>query len=115
VPKEADDHLGSALEADEFAARQTMQVGDRIGQRVCQGALDERIALLLGIEFRGIGRQVSHRIVLRVGRDEACGGAGAMGVEPVQITSSGVPIWRRTYRRARITVRLETLVRKWRA
>ena len=32
-----------------------------------------------------------------------------------QTTSSGVPILRRKYRRAKITVSLETLVRKWRA
>ena len=73
MPKEADDHFGPSLQAAELAAGQPVQVGDGSGQRVLHGSLDEGIALLLGIELRRIGRQISHRIILRVGRDEGGG------------------------------------------
>jgi hypothetical protein len=55
VAKEADDHLGSALQADELAAGQTMQVGDGSGPRILHSPLDARIALLLGIQLGRIG------------------------------------------------------------
>ena len=75
MAEEADDHLGAALQPTELAAGEPMQVVDRSGQSVRHGALDERIALLLGIEFRRVGRQIGHRIVLGMRRHEGRGGA----------------------------------------
>jgi hypothetical protein len=48
MAKEADDHLGSALQAGELKTRQPVQVGDGSGQRILHRPLDERIALLIG-------------------------------------------------------------------
>ncbi len=52
MPKEADDPGWLALEAPELAAGEAVQVIDRSGHSVLQGALDAGIALLLGIELR---------------------------------------------------------------
>ncbi len=63
MAEEANDHRGSALQATELTAGETMQIGDGSGQRVGHGSLDEAIALLLRVKFRRIGRQISHRII----------------------------------------------------
>jgi hypothetical protein len=94
VPKEACDHLGLALQAAKLAAGQAVQVGDLLGQRVLHGPFDAGIALLLGIELRDIGRQVGHRIVLRVRSNEGVCRLRAVRVDRSQITSSGAAIWR---------------------
>jgi len=83
VPKEADDHFGLTLQATEFTAGQAVQIGDRSRERVRHGALDEGIALLLRIELWCIGRQMGHRIVLRMCRNEGGGGARAVSIQPI--------------------------------
>ncbi|QRM32622.1 hypothetical protein [Microvirga sp. VF16] len=70
MPKEAGDYHGSALQATEFAADQTLVMRDWSGQRVLHGSLDERIALLFQIELGRIGQQASPRTVQQVSRDE---------------------------------------------
>ncbi len=56
MPGEADDHLGSALQAAELALLQMVEIGDLSGQRILHSSLDERFALLLWIELGCIGR-----------------------------------------------------------
>jgi hypothetical protein len=77
------------LEAAELAPSAPVEVGDIGWQRVLQGAFDAGIAELLGIEIRGIGRQVGHREVARVGGQEGRHPAGAVGIEPVPDDQKG--------------------------
>src|SRR3712207_6820309 len=113
MPEAADDQFRPVLKTAEPAPDETMQVGDAARQGVVHRALDAGIARLLGIELRSVSRQVGHREVLRVGREE--GGRPACPVRRSQITRSGAPTFRRKCRRARITVGLETLPRTCRA
>ena len=73
MSKEADDHLGSVLQAGTLAAGQTVPISDCSGQRDRHGAFDAGIALLLRVELWGMGRQIGHRVGLRVCCNEFCG------------------------------------------
>src|SRR5579883_1691457 len=81
--EEADDTLWSALQAAERASGEVVQFVDRSWQGVLHGPLDPGIALLLGVQFWGVSRQVGGREVRRVRDEEGGRRARAMGVEPV--------------------------------
>ena len=83
MPEAARDQFRPLLEPAELAPGKAMQVGDGVGQGVFHGALDTSIARLLGIELRGVGRQVGHREVRRVRGEEGGCPARPVRVEPV--------------------------------
>jgi hypothetical protein len=89
VLEAADDEFWAVLEAAELAASTPMEVGDIGWWRVLHGAFDAGIAELLGIEVGGIGRQIGHREVARVGGQEGGGSAGAMRIEPIPDDQKG--------------------------
>src|SRR5215210_4949780 len=80
MPEAARDQFRPLLEPAELAPGKAMQVGDGVGQGVFHGALDTSIARLLGIELRGVGRQVGHREVPRVRGEE-----GGCPARPVRV------------------------------
>jgi hypothetical protein len=90
VPEAADDEIRAALEAAELAPRTLVEVGDIGWQRVLHGAFDAGVAELLGIEVGGVGRQIGHREVARVGGQEGRRPAGAVRIEPVPDNQKGV-------------------------
>ena len=79
----ADNELRAVLEAAELAPSAPVEVGDIEWQRILHGAFDAGVAELLGVEIRGIGRQIGHGEVARVGGQEGGGPAGAVRIEPV--------------------------------
>lgn len=83
MPEAADDQFRALLEAAELAPGEAMQVSGGAGQGVLHGALDAGVARLLGIEFRGVGRQVGRREVPRVRGKEGGRPACPVRVEPV--------------------------------
>jgi hypothetical protein len=90
VLEAADDELRAVLEAAELAPSAPVEVGDIEWQRILHGLFDTGVAELLGIEIRGIGRQVGHGEVARVGRQEGCRPAGAVRIEPIPDDQEGV-------------------------
>ena len=86
----ADDELRAVLEAAELAPSAPVEVGDIEWQRILHGAFDAGVAELLGVEIRGIGRQIGHGEVARVGGQEGGGPAGAVRIEPIPDNQEGV-------------------------
>src|SRR5918993_4373078 len=89
MPEAARDQFRPLLEPAELAPGKAMQVGDGVGQGVFHGALDTSIARLLGIELRGVGRQVGHREVPRVrGEEGGCPAPRTLGCTASAVISS---------------------------
>ena len=85
----ADDELRAVLEAAELAPSAPVEVGDIEWQRILHGPFDTGVAELLGIEIGGIGGQVGHGEVARVGRQEGRRPAGAVRIEPIPDDQEG--------------------------
>ena len=83
MPEAADDQFRPFLEAPKLAPGETMQASDGAGQGILHGTLGAGIARLLGIELRGVGRQVGHREVPRVRGEEGGRPARPVRVEAV--------------------------------
>jgi hypothetical protein len=77
------------LETAELAPGALVEVGDIGWQRILHGAFDAGIAGFLGIKVWGIGRQIGHGKVLRVGGEEGGGSAGAVRIEPIPDDQKG--------------------------
>ena len=77
------------LEAAELAPSALVEVGDVGWQRIFHGPFDAGIAEFLRVEIGGIGGQVGHREVARVGRQECRRSAGAVRVEPIPDNQEG--------------------------
>jgi hypothetical protein len=95
VPDEASDHFGPSRLAAELAMVQPLQVNDGSGQRFLHDSLNERVALLPGLEIGCIRRQMSHRIILRVCRDEGSVTYERWTWSRSRTANSGVPTCRR--------------------
>src|SRR5215210_4211564 len=89
MPETADDEVRPVLQAAKRAPDELTEVGNVARQRVLHGAFDPGIAGLLGVEVRGVGRQVGHREVARMARQKGGRAAGAMGVQPVPDDQEG--------------------------
>ena len=85
----ADDEVRPMLQASKGAPDELTELGNVARQRVFHDALDPGIAGLLGIEVRGVGRQLGHREVVRMSRQKGSRAAGAMGVQPVPDDQEG--------------------------
>src|SRR5215218_6218361 len=89
MPETADDEVRPVLQPAKGAPDGPVEVGNVAWQRVFHDAFDPGIAGLLGIEVRGIGRQVGHREVARMACQEGSRAVGAMGVQPVPDDQEG--------------------------
>jgi hypothetical protein len=86
----ADDDVGPVLQTAKRAPDELTEVGNVAWQRVFHDAFDPGITGLLGIEVRGIGRQVGHREVARMSHQEGSRAVGAMSIQPVPDDQEGL-------------------------
>jgi len=76
--------LGTVLQLSEGPARQSAHLLDAAGRGVEHHLLHHCIALLLGIQVRGVGGKELEAEVLGVASDEVEHLARAMSVEPIE-------------------------------
>jgi hypothetical protein len=89
VVEAANDEVWPVLEATELTPCEAVQVGGIVRQSVLQGTFDPGVAGLLGVEVRGVGRQVGHREVARVRSKEGSRPMCAVGIKPVPDDQEG--------------------------